>query len=57
MEWAFGVLVALMFGLYLWSIRTANQEVSKRIQPHIEDLFGTSPRQPEKRDDTHKNSN
>jgi hypothetical protein len=43
MEWVIGVFMAIMLGLYLWSHLTAGREVSKKLQPLVDDLFGVSP--------------
>jgi hypothetical protein len=43
MEWAIWVLIAMMLGLYVWSHRTAGHEMSKKLQPFVDDLFGTAP--------------
>lgn len=40
MEWAIGVFFAVMLGLYIWSLVTAGNAISKKIQPFIDDLFG-----------------
>jgi hypothetical protein len=29
------------FGLYIWSHRTAGREISKKLQPFVDDLFKT----------------
>jgi hypothetical protein len=43
MEWAIGVFVAVMLGLFLWSHLMAGHEVGKKLQPFVDDLFGVSP--------------
>jgi hypothetical protein len=43
MEWAFLVLIAVVFGLYIWSHLTAGHEISKKLQPFVDDLFGVTP--------------
>lgn len=43
MEWALGIFLAGMFGLYVWSHVTAGHEISKKIQPLVDDLFGVAP--------------
>jgi hypothetical protein len=43
MEWAFGIFLAVMFGLYIWSHITAGHEISKKIQPFVDNLFGVTP--------------
>jgi hypothetical protein len=43
MEWAFGTVIAVMFGLYIWSHVTAGHRVGKKIQPFIDEVFGVSP--------------
>jgi hypothetical protein len=45
MEWAFGSFIVVMLGLYIWSATTTKREISKRIQPFVDDLFGTHPNQ------------
>jgi hypothetical protein len=37
----------VMFGLYIWSTITAKRVITKHVQPHIDNLFGTHPRTPE----------
>jgi len=44
MEWVVGTIVLIMLGLYAWASRTANRAVRKRIQPIIDDAFGTPPK-------------
>jgi hypothetical protein len=43
MEWAIVVFTAVMLGLYLWSHLTAGREISKKLQPFVDDLFGVAP--------------
>jgi hypothetical protein len=43
MEWAIVVFMAVMLGLYLWSHLTAGREISKKLQPLVDDLFGVAP--------------
>ena len=47
MEWVFGSVIAVVFGLFVWSVATTRREVTKRVQPVIDDLFW-----PEDRDTT-----
>ena len=42
MEWAIWVFVVVMLGLYLWSHLTAGREISKKLQPFVDDLFGVA---------------
>jgi hypothetical protein len=42
MEWAIWVFMAVMLGLYLWSHLTAGHEISKKLQPFVDDLFGVT---------------
>jgi hypothetical protein len=51
MEWAFGVFLVVMLGLYIWSHVTAGHEISKKVQPIIDDLFGVGQRSQRKRRD------
>ena len=44
MEWIFGTVIAVMFGLYIWAKVTTGREVSRKVQPHIDRVFGTPPR-------------
>ena len=39
MEWAFGIFLVVMLGLYIWSHATAGHEIGKKVQPFIDDLF------------------
>jgi hypothetical protein len=43
MEWAIWVLIAVMLGLYVWSHLTAGHEISKKLQPFVDDLLGVTP--------------
>jgi hypothetical protein len=43
MEWATGIFVAVMVGLYVWSHLTAGHEIGRKIQPFVDDLFGVTP--------------
>jgi hypothetical protein len=43
MEWAIWVFMAVMLGLYLWSHLTAGREISKKLQPFVDDLFDVTP--------------
>jgi hypothetical protein len=43
MEWAILVFMAGMLGLYLWSHLSAGREISKKLQPFVDDLFGVAP--------------
>jgi hypothetical protein len=42
-RWAILVFMAGMLGLYLWSHLTAGREISKKLQPFVDDLFGVAP--------------
>ena len=35
--------MAIMLGLYFWSHFTAGREVSKKVEPYVDDLFGVAP--------------
>lgn len=37
------LLIAVMLGLYVWSHLTAGHEISKKLQPFVDDLFGAAP--------------
>jgi len=37
------LFMAVMLGLYLWSHLTAGREISKKLQPFVDDLFGVAP--------------
>ena len=37
MEWALWVFIAVMLGLFLWSLVTAGHVISKNVQPLIDD--------------------
>jgi hypothetical protein len=50
MESAFWVLIAVMLGLYIWSHLTAGHEISKKLQPFVDDLFGMTPSESENKD-------
>jgi len=43
MEWAIGILIVVMLGLYIWSHLTAGHQVSKKLQPFVDELFGVTP--------------
>jgi hypothetical protein len=43
MEWALWVFIAVMLGLFLWSLVTAGHVINKNVQPLIDDLFGVAP--------------
>jgi hypothetical protein len=43
MEWALWIFLAVMFGFYIWSHITASHEISKKIQPFVDNLFGATP--------------
>ena len=43
MEWAIGVFLAVMLGLYLWSHLTAGREIGKKLQPFVDDFFNVTP--------------
>ena len=47
MEWAVGLFVVAMLGLYIWSHLSAGHRISKKTQPFIDDIFGVTqkPRQ------------
>jgi len=51
MEWVLWIFVAVMLGLFVWSIGTAGRVINRNIQPFIDDLFGV---EPSKRDDSRK---
>jgi hypothetical protein len=42
MEWVIVLFMAVMLGLYLWSHLTAGREISKKLQPFVDDLFGVA---------------
>ncbi len=42
MDWAIGVFLVVMIGLYIWSHVTAGHAIGKKMQPFIDDLFGVS---------------
>jgi hypothetical protein len=48
MEWILGVFFAVMIGLYIWSTIPARRALTKKIQPLVDDLFGSHPRPREK---------
>ena len=39
MELALWIFLAVMLGLYVWSHVTAGHQISKNIQPFVDDLF------------------
>lgn len=46
MEWAFGALIVVMLGLYIWSTHLSpKREITKRIQRFTDDLFDSHPRE------------
>jgi hypothetical protein len=45
MEWALWAFFAVMLGLFVWSSFTAKRDLSKKIQPFVDDLFDSHPRQ------------
>jgi len=40
MEWAIGVVAAVMLALYVWSHISAGHRISQKIQPFIDEVFG-----------------
>jgi hypothetical protein len=42
-EWAIGIFVVVMLGLYVWSHVTAGHRMGKKLQPFVDDLFGVTP--------------
>jgi hypothetical protein len=51
MEWGIAAFVAVMFGLYVWSHVTTQKAISNRVQPFVDDLFGSHPRQDQSQED------
>jgi hypothetical protein len=45
MEWALWAFFAVMLGLFVWSSYTAKRDLSKKVQPFVDDLFDSHPRQ------------
>jgi hypothetical protein len=43
MELAIVLFMAVMLGFYLWSHLTAGRQISKKLQPFVDDLFGVAP--------------
>jgi hypothetical protein len=43
MEWAIGIFLAVMLGLYIWSHVTAGRQIGNKIQPFVDDLCGGTP--------------
>ena len=43
MEWAVGIFVAVMLGLYIWSHVSAGHRIGKKLQPFVDELFGVTP--------------
>ncbi len=41
-----------MLGLYLWSHVTAGHEIGKKLQPFVDELFGVTPSERERKDKT-----
>lgn len=39
MEWAFGVFIAIMIGLYIWSTIPARRALSKNVQRVVDGVF------------------
>ncbi|WP_187148922.1 hypothetical protein [Candidatus Korobacter versatilis] len=46
MEWIFGAVLVVTIGLYVWSIGWTGRRITRKIQPFIDDLFGTQKRPP-----------
>jgi hypothetical protein len=44
------IFLAVMLGLYVWSHMTAGYEISKKIQPFVDDLFGVTPSDRDRKD-------
>jgi hypothetical protein len=42
-EWAIGIFVVVMLGLYVWSHVTAGHRIGKKLQTFVDDLFGVRP--------------
>jgi type IV secretory pathway TrbD component len=47
MEWVFGTVIAVVFGLYIWSVASTRRQITKKIQPVIDDLFDLDKKPPE----------
>jgi len=43
MEWAIGVFLVAMLGLFVWSNATAGRQIGKKIQPFVDELLGVAP--------------
>jgi hypothetical protein len=43
MEWAIGIFLVVMFGLYIWSHASAGRRIGEKLQPFVDELFGVSP--------------
>jgi hypothetical protein len=43
MEWAFGIFLVVMFGLYIWSHASAGRRIGEKFQPFVDELFGVTP--------------
>jgi len=43
MEWAFGIFLVIMLGLYIWSHVTAGHAIGKKLQPFVDEFFGVTP--------------
>jgi hypothetical protein len=41
MAWVFGAVIAVTLRLHIWSAASARREITKRIQPFVDDLFGS----------------
>jgi len=48
MELAVGIFVVAMVALYIWSHVTAGHRIGKKLQPFVDELFGVSPKPPQK---------
>jgi len=47
-EWAIGIFVFVMLGLYVWSHLTVGHRIGKKLQPFVDDFFGVAPSAKEK---------
>jgi hypothetical protein len=45
MAWVFGAVIAVLLGLHIGPAASAKREITKRIQPFLDDLFGSHPKQ------------
>jgi len=42
-EWAIGIVIVVMLGLYVWSHVATGHRIGKKLQPFVDDFFSVTP--------------